>query len=205
MLSHWSNATTPLRSPQLEASISIIREVSANGEFAMNLKRFATCSAFALLFAFGATIPASYAQSQHDDFRPSPKTTFPNTKLIYVAVGAFDSGDPANTGLATTVTCRNLTNSDVTVVFRFFDGDNNMIVGSKSGTIAAQRARTVSSHATFNGEAIANTGYFDRGTVAIFSTDTAVFCSAMVVDAAGTGAGFALHMVRFRKHNDTDE
>jgi hypothetical protein len=108
-------------------------------------------------------------------------------------------------GLATTVTCRNFTNNAVTVVFRFFDGDGNIKVGEASGTISAKRTRTVSSHATFNGEASANTGYFDRGTVTILSTDTKVFCSAMVVDAAGSGAGFALHMVRFRKHQGTDE
>jgi hypothetical protein len=141
----------------------------------MNLKRFATCSAFALLFAFGATIPASYAQSQHDDFRPSPRATFPNAKLIYVVPGAFDSGDAADTGLATTVTCRNFTNNVVTVLFRFFDGDDNSKVGEVSQTISAKRARTVSSHATFNGEAPANTAYIDRGTVPILSTDTKDF------------------------------
>jgi hypothetical protein len=50
-----------------------------------------------------------------------------------------------------------------------------------------------------------NTGLVDQGVLNVESTQSAVFCSAMVVPAATPQTGVALHMVRVNGHPGTIE
>lgn len=160
--------------------------------------------AFTTVF-FATIVPALHAEPAADTAAvASPEKVFAGLKRIYVASGAFDSGDSSNAGTATSVSCTNLGGKVANVRIRFFDSSHMLLDGT---TLALQpkNSQTVSTHATFLSETILATGSLYRGLVDIASTQSAVFCSAMLVDAAGPGAGIALHMVRFNSHKETVE
>ena len=140
---------------------------------------------------------------------PAQATTF-SLRTIYVASGVFDSGDLADVGTATSVHCSNLSGKSATVRVSFY-ARNGLLEGFNSGPLANLETRTISTHATYFGETYLGTGAIAQGVLNVQSTESGVFCSAMLVDAAGgPGAadvpeGVALHMVRYNPHPGTVE
>ena len=140
---------------------------------------------------------------------PAQATTF-SLRTIYVASGVFDSGDLADLGTATSVHCSNLSGKSATVRVSFY-ARNGLLEGFNSGPLANLETRTISTHATYFGETYLGTGAIAQGVLNVQSTESGVFCSAMLVDAAGgPGAadvpqGVALHMVRYNPHPGTVE
>ena len=134
--------------------------------------------------------------------QPADATTFPTLTTIYVASGVFDDGSDAFTGFATAVHCSNVSGQAAQIRF--------LILGS-AGTVEADHtftpvphAQTVtaSTHDTwFVLEGPLNSGAVTQGVVNVESTQSGVFCTAMIVEAVpGRLYGIPLHMVRLNPH-----
>ena len=136
---------------------------------------------------------------------PAQATTFSVPTVIYVAPGVFDGGGGSG-GTATTVACSNVSGQNATVKWIVY-AENGFVADSSTQVLAHGKAYTVSTHGVFlfADEALA-TGAIFGGTFAIQSTQSGVFCSAMIVDAGSPSInGVALHMVRYRPHTGTVE
>jgi hypothetical protein len=135
---------------------------------------------------------------------PSPSTTFPSLATIYVASGVYDDGGAANAGAATAVHCSNVSgqNADVRILVL---GDLGGVEAAETRILPHGRTRTFSKHLTSFNEEVLNTGFVLQGVLNVESTQSAVFCSAMIVDAADPQNGVALHMVRVNGHPGTIE
>ena len=137
--------------------------------------------------------------------QPATAITFPSLTTIYVGTGVRDDGAGSNLGIATTFNCSNV--SGVTAQVRFLVlGIDGAIGGNLTLTILHGGMRTVSTHneVTFSATNLA-TGVVDQGTVNIESTQSGVFCNAMITDAAVGGHGFTLPLVRVNPHPGTVE
>ena len=140
---------------------------------------------------------------------PARATTFPALTTIYFASGVVDT-HPTVEGIATVVNCSNMSGQTASVRYQF---------RRKDGTIAAGGTLLLANFAThvitsagivgFYADPIAlPTGGIYGGALQILSTQSAVYCSAMLVRADGTfsgPSGVALHMVRFNPHPGTVE
>ena len=139
---------------------------------------------------------------------PAQATTF-SLRTIYVAAGVYDSGDADNVGTATSVHCSNLSGKSATLKVSFY-GAGGGLEGASSFSLLNLWSATVSTHDTIFSENDVATGLM-QGVLNIQSTESGVFCTAMLVDAAGgPGAadvpeGIALHMVRYNPHPGTVE
>jgi hypothetical protein len=135
---------------------------------------------------------------------PVQAITF-SLRTIYVASGVTDDGGIINNGIATTVHCTNLSGKTATVRVAFY-GATGTQIGSNTATIAHLVTRTISTHSViyFN-ELALDTGAINQGVLNIGSTESGVFCSAMIVTAAAPVAGIDLHMVRYNPHPGTVE
>jgi hypothetical protein len=138
---------------------------------------------------------------------PAGAITFPGLTTIYVGSGAFDDGSAAETGTATFITCSNV--SGLTASVRI------LILGSGGG-IEGQRtfnnvAHSESLFAATHGVAFfpdlsLSTGVFFGGVINIESTQSGVFCTAMIMAAAGpVENAVPLRLVRVNAHPGTEE
>ena len=130
---------------------------------------------------------------------PSPSTTFPSLTTIYVASGVYDDSGAAVAGVATSVHCSNVSGQSAQVrvlVLNHSGGVEDAI----TQTLPHGATQTFSTHDTFFVETIMNTGFVQQGVLNVESTQSAVFCSAMIVPAATPEQGVALHMVRVNGH-----
>ena len=135
---------------------------------------------------------------------PAQATTF-SLRTIYVASGVYDSGDPNDVGTATSVICTNLSGKSATLQVSFYSS-SGVFLNLINQPFPNLRTLTVSTHGTFFIDFNASTGFIGQGVLNIQSTESAVFCSAMIVDAAGPVAnGIDLHMVRYNPHPGTVE
>jgi hypothetical protein len=135
---------------------------------------------------------------------PVQATTFPSPALIYAVPGVLDVD--GSTSLGTSITCLNLSSQNATVRWRFLSA-----TGASLGlrTEIIQSGRTVAV-GTANGTNIHSETLISgadnfQGSVAIYSTQSAVFCNAVVASSAAPEAGHALNTVRFNTHPGTTE
>jgi hypothetical protein len=135
---------------------------------------------------------------------PAWATTFSSPTLIYVASGVTDSGTSSDVLYATSVHCSNVSGVNATVrVFFFFNGASK---GSNTAVFGHAFTHTVSTQNTSFAEAIVNTGVIFQGLVTVYSTQSAVFCTAMIVDPSlSAPEGIDLHMVRYNANPGTVE
>jgi hypothetical protein len=158
------------------------------------------------LLPITATAAAGLALLAASSFSPVQATTFPGLRLIYVATGVADFPGPVPIG--TTVACVNLSGQTATVrwTFRDFTGTANFgvkvkavpngsmwSVGTKNGTKTHVDAEQMPSFSLLSGQ------------VRIFSTQSGVFCSAIVARSDQDDPGNSLRMVRFNAHPGTIE
>ena len=139
---------------------------------------------------------------------PALATTFPSFTTIYVGSGVRDSGHSSDAGLASIFMCSNVSGISASIRFQVLSSLGSP-VGTASVTIAHGATYTAGSHftASFNENVDLDTGAVLQGAVNIESTQSAVFCTAAVIDAAGNPPSFTLplHLVRVNSHPGTVE
>jgi hypothetical protein len=140
--------------------------------------------------------------------QPAAAVTFPSLTTIYVGSGVLDSGDINYVGEATSIFCANVSGASVQV---------RALVLTNGGTVAGSRTSTVQHGATvtfsthlnvvFLSDASLETGIIGQGAVNIEATNSAVFCTAVIVDAANAKPAYMspLHLVRVNPHAGTVE
>jgi hypothetical protein len=141
--------------------------------------------------------------------QPASAITFPTLTTIYVGSGVVDSGSPHEQGIATSINCSNVSGVEVQVRVLVLNLDGTA-AGSLTVHLAHGATATFSTHETFvyfEDIGNLNTGAVLRGVVNVEARNSAVFCSAAVVDAAGLPPSFAIpiHLVRVNPHPGTVE
>jgi hypothetical protein len=145
-------------------------------------------------FAFAAAI-----------VQPAAAITFPKLTTIYIGSGVLDNGAGADTGTASIFFCSNVSGASANV---------RVLILSRSGPVLASATEPVShgqsvifaTHATHVGEILLATGFVSGGTVNIESTQSAVFCRAAVMNAAGPSENSSpIDLVRVNPHPGTVE
>jgi hypothetical protein len=140
--------------------------------------------------------------------QPAAAVTFPTLTTIYVGSGVYDSSDAADTGIATSVHCSNVSGVSVQVRVLILSR-SGVVEGSLTRTLAHGATHTFSTHETvifddLDGDLA--TGGVAQGVVNVEARNSAVFCTAHIVDAAGTPAFMGdLHLVRVNPHPGTVE
>ena len=141
--------------------------------------------------------------------QPAAAVTFPSLTTIYVGSGVLDDGLGTSAGEATSVHCSNV--SGVPVQLRVLILNNaGEVAGSLTRTLAHGATETFSTHLTVIFFDVGNdlaTGAVSQGVVNVEATNSAVFCTAAVIDAAGNPPVFSmpLHLVRVNPHPGTVE
>ena len=139
--------------------------------------------------------------------QPATAVTFPTLTTIYVGAGVFDNGAADDAGAATSIHCANV--SGVTVQIRALILDNTTAVaGNQTVTVSHGGSVTFSTHETaafFDGANL-ETVLVSQGVVNIEATNSAVFCTAMQIDAGAIiPDGIDLHLIRVNPHPGTVE
>ena len=142
--------------------------------------------------------------------QPAAATTFPTLTTIYVGAGVINTNHVAtDQGLATSFHCTNVSGLTATVRYLVLHS-----VGTVAGSITREvphgATTTASTHGTFlfvdDTNAIIPGTIVFQGGVNIESTQSGVFCTAMILDAAaGVPNGIDLHLVRVNPHPGTVE
>jgi len=137
---------------------------------------------------------------------PVPAVTFGALATIYVASGVYDDGSGENAGHATTVTCTNVSGFLVHLRIVILGPAGNVEGSTISFPVGHGTTVAVSTHGTLSfNETNLLTGPVVHGALNVESTQSAVFCSAMVVAAGSPSSGVALHMVRIHADPGTTE
>jgi hypothetical protein len=120
-------------------------------------------------------------------------------KVIYRVTNVIDNGGASNTGVATSITCTNLSmvTETLNVVIRSVNGVAKANVSVNVGTQGAWTGSTHGTNVFFENVSLA-TGIVQQGNATIRATTSNMICSVVLVDAAASfPQGIALHLVRF--------
>jgi hypothetical protein len=136
--------------------------------------------------------------------------TFPSLTTIYIGSGVRNTVDIVDAGVATSFHCTNA--SGLTAAVRFLVLNINGSVAGNFTQVSLLHGRTVtvSTHGTvvFGGENATSPGTaIAQGSIIIEATESAVFCTAAIVDAGTAIPAFTmpLHLVRVNAHPGTVE
>ena len=141
--------------------------------------------------------------------QPAAAVTFPSLTTIYVGSGVYDDGSSGSSGVATSIHCSNV--SGVSVQLRVLIlGQTGEVESSDTHTLAHGATETFSTHFTVIFDDVNNdlaTGAVTQGVVNVEATNSAVFCTAAVIDAGQPPIDFSmpLHLVRVNPHPGTVE
>ena len=138
--------------------------------------------------------------------QPAAAVTFPSLTTIYVGTGVSDDGAIINNGVATVFNCSNVSGVAATVRFLVLNS-SGASQGNVSTVLQHGATHTVATHFTntFIENTDLSTGSVGQGVVNIESTQSGVFCNAMIVDAEDAGNGIVLPLVRVNAHPGTVE
>jgi hypothetical protein len=134
--------------------------------------------------------------------QPAAAITFPKLTTIYIGSGVRDNASD----VGTTFNCSNV--SGVAAQVRFLVLSlNGQPLASETVTLAHGATRTGSTHdeATFATDFQLLTGQVGQGVVNIESTQSAVFCNAMITNTEAAATGIVLPLVRVNPHPGTVE
>jgi hypothetical protein len=140
----------------------------------------------------------------------APLATGP-LQVIYRVTGLTDNGGAANAGVATSFHCYNGGAVPENISFSIRSAAGPVIRVTPAITVASGATFTASTHPTVifqDAGATQNlaTGFIGQGTATIRATNTTVFCTAMIIDAAAANPlGVALHMIRSNPAAGTQE
>jgi hypothetical protein len=117
-----------------------------------------------------------------------------------------DDGAADNSGIATSFNCSNVSGLSAQVRFLVL-GPSGAVEANVTATIPHGATSTASTHlsASYSTNVPLATGVVSQGAVNIESTQSGVFCNAIVTDAADAGNGFDINMVRVNPHPGTVE
>ena len=137
--------------------------------------------------------------------QPAAAVTFPTLTTIYLGSGVESFGDEN----ATLIHCSNVSGATVSLRFLFLTNSGGDIAGTHTatGVTHGQTYRVATQATSFSEDFVfvPALGIFG-GVVNIESTNSAVFCTAKVVDPNVFGAeGFSLPLVRVNPHPGTVE
>lgn len=136
---------------------------------------------------------------------PAASITFPSLTTIYVGSGVVD-GIGAN--VATIFSCSNVSGITATLRVQVLFGGGS-VAGAASGPVTHGSTLLVSTRLTaaFIDNLLISGAEGVQGVVNIESTQSAVFCTAAVVDSANAVPIFSmpLHLVRINPHPGTVE
>jgi hypothetical protein len=139
--------------------------------------------------------------------QPAAAVTFPTLTTIYVGSGVLNSSGGPLDGQATAFHCTNV--SGVTATIRYLVlQQNGSVAGSLTLNAPHGSTTTAATHLTavFASQAISPGVNIFQGGINIESTQSGVFCTAMIVDASTIDpVGIALHLVRVNPHPGTVE
>jgi hypothetical protein len=136
--------------------------------------------------------------------QPAAAITFPSLTTIYVGSGV----ESFSTQNATIVHCSNVSGVTVSLRFLFLTHGGGEIAGTHTSVVSHGQTYRVSTRSTGFSEDFAFSPALSvsGGVVNIESTNSAVFCTAKVVDPeAVKPTGFALPLVRVNPHPGTVE
>jgi hypothetical protein len=137
--------------------------------------------------------------------QPASAVTFPSLTTIYVGSGAFDDGGGVIEGTATAVVCSNV--SGVTVSVRVLMlGSTGSVEGQGASNAPHGGVVIFTTHPIlpYNQVNLATGGFI--GTINIEATNSAVFCTASLIDAGGPAESASpLRLVRVNAHPGTVE
>jgi hypothetical protein len=159
------------------------------------------------------TLAAALAIASHTLTRAAtpntlaPSTTFPSLRTIYVGSGVVDSGEGPNVGRATSISCTNASGQFTNLRWLILDNTGVPTISTTTGLFHGN-SLVVSTHLVlFLNDIALRPGYaIPDGSIIIESTQSGVFCTAMIVDAAATvPSGIPLHLVRVNPHPGTVE
>ena len=138
--------------------------------------------------------------------QPASAVTFPSLTTIYVGAGVSDDGAIINNGVATVFNCSNVSGVAASVRFLVLNSSGGS-QGSVTTALQHGATHTVATHLTntFTENTDLSTGSVGQGVMNIESTQSGVFCHAMIVDAADAGNGIVLPLVRVNPHPGTVE
>jgi hypothetical protein len=168
---------------------------------------FVTATALAVL------VPSFLSEAQGADHDRSPSTaaiapantSFGELRTIYIASGVTDDGDIV-AGVATVFLCTNVSGTLATVRFLLLHA-NGAFASEDTVSVPHRVTYTVVTHSTalFDLESgLPGRPTIQQGVVNIESDQSAVFCSAMIVDASSRGPrGNALHLTRVNAEPQT--
>ena len=152
------------------------------------------------LLSAGSLLPAASA---------AQATTFPTLTTIYVGSGLTDTGSGANVGIATTIHCTNTSGLTTSLRFVVLSAGGNVAASPTFNGLPHGFTITVSTHhanAFSEFSQLSPGSIITHGGIVIESTQSGVFCTAMIVDAAATvPSGIPLHLVRVNPHPGTVE
>ena len=132
----------------------------------------------------------------------SSAITFPSLTTIYVGAGITDAGLAA-----TSFQCTNVSGQTASLRILILD-DQAMVLDSTTVPLQHGRGHAISTRniALFGNETDMATGSVSQGTVNIESTQSGVFCTAMLIDATASAPnGIDIHLVRVNPHPGTVE
>ena len=133
--------------------------------------------------------------------QPAAATTFPSLTTIYVGSGVTDSGGGISVGVATMVSCTNVSGKNATIRFLVLNANGTAANPGGSLGIPHGVTRTVATHdaeVAVEHLVLASGTVIKHGSILVEATESAIFCTAAVIDAAGSTPAFALplHLVR---------
>ena len=127
--------------------------------------------------------------------------TFPSLTTIYVGSGVSDNGAASFQGIATAFSCSNVSGQSATLRFLVL-GSNGQLEASSNTTVPHGGTRVAVTHfaSGFNTNLNLASGTVDHGVVNIESTESGVFCNAVVTNAAAATDAYPLRLVRINPH-----
>ena len=142
--------------------------------------------------------------------QPAAAITFSKLTTIYIGSGVYDSGDISGSGIATAIHCSNVSgvSTEVRVLILTPLGATS---GSLTRTVPHGATQTFVTHQTAwltdAGGDLSTFASDPSGVVNVESRQSAVFCTAAIVDAANYPPLFTmpLHLVRVNPHPGTVE
>ena len=141
--------------------------------------------------------------------QPASAVTFPSLTTIYVGSGVYDDGSAAFVGEATAIHCSNVSGVGAQVRVLVLDA-LGAVAGSDTTSLAHGRTLSFSTHRTVvfsDSASVLATGAVLQGVVNVEATNSAIFCTAVVLDAANEKPVYMspLHLVRVNPHPGTVE
>jgi hypothetical protein len=142
-----------------------------------------------------AAAPLAFAQ-------PAAAITFPSLTTIYVGAGVTDSQGFTTVGnFATAFACTNVSGQTASLRFLVLSSGGAVLASVPWQLTHGRHVLAATRNIAAFSEVLLNTGTLLHGTVNIESTQSGVFCTAMMVDATTAGPnGIALNLVRINPH-----